>query len=459
MFSRRLYLKIICHILLILATAGAGGVCILSGQALIIGCLLLGTVLFQIQHLVNLLNRNNKRIALFLDTLQDGEYQHFFPEVQTTPEELRLNATFNKINALFEKIQRENQRQEHFYKALLEHAPSGILSWDTRGRILFINRTALQLLGLRTLIQIEELLELHPGLSALLASASPHRTHNIQLQTHQETRHLALVKSNMQLQGQTVTLLSLQDIREPLNERENESWQRLTHVLTHEIMNSIAPVTSLSETLSSYFEKDGQLRNREEITDQILRKTVKGLAIVKRQGKSLLHFAESYRKLSFLPDPVRQTFELQEFIENIIVLFQSVLNQKNIELDVQIIPHDLIVNADENLLSQVIVNLLKNAIEALADHPRGKITLSAFHSQQTTIEISDNGPGIPIHLQKDIFTPFFTTKASGSGIGLSLSQQILRKHGGDLLVYSSSTQGSRFVLTLPDCPLLNCQQS
>lgn len=449
MFNRHLYLQIIFHLLLILLISGGGILLIASRRAIIPGILLLVWAAFQIQHLVTLLNRTNKRIALFFDALQDNEFQTHFPEQQADQTELLLNQAFNQINHLIDETKKESQKQEHFYKALLEHAPSGILSWDREGRILLINRTALQLLNFTSLTHVRQIGEQYAGFLPVIHCEATRKTFNIRFQTPSGPRQLAIVKSSMILREQAVTLLSLQDIREQLNEKESASWMRLTHVLTHEIMNSIAPVTSLSETLSSYFEKDGEIKSKEEITDQVIRKTVKGLTIVKKQGRSLLHFAESYRKLAFIAEPVIRTFHFYDLADNIAHLFQQDLEKGNIRLSVNTTPASLTARADEELLSQVLVNLIKNSIQSLEGYPDGTISLSAFQTEQFYIEVTDNGPGIPADLQEDIFVPFFTTKATGSGIGLSLSRQIIRNHGGDLSVKSLPHQETKFIINLP----------
>lgn len=449
MFSRRLYIKIIVNILLILVITGGGIAFIVSRWAVIIGVLLLVWAVFQTRYLVNYLNNANKRVALFFDTIKDNEFQICFPEENVDKEEQLMNHAFNRINQLINNNKLESRKQELFYKALLEHIPSGVLAWDAHGRILLVNRAALRLLGYHILTHVRQIEDRCPEFRQVIFPSDTRPPADIRINTERGHRQLALVRSSMVLQEQQVTLLSLQDIREQLDEKESESWIRLTHVLTHEIMNSIAPITSLSETLSSYFENNGVMKSREEVSEQMIQKTIKGLAIVKRRGKSLLHFAESYRKLTFIPTPVIRRFSFSEFADNLRHLLTPELEAGNIRLHIKIAPENLNINADEELLSQVLINLFKNAIQALERQPEAVIHLSACQAKETLIEVTDNGQGIPENLLEDIFVPFFTTKNTGSGIGLSLSRQIIRLHGGDLTVSSIPQKSTCFTISLP----------
>lgn len=449
MFSYRLYIKIILNILLILLLCGGGIILIVFQWAVIIGTLLLIGAILQTRYLVNLLNYTNKRIAFFFDTIKDDGIQSCFPEQNVSKEEQLMNQTFNRINQIIAKNKLQNRKQELFYKALLEHIPSGILAWDRQGKILLANHATLQLLDYNFLNHIQQIEEKYPEFRQITTTQNSRHISDIRINTGKGSRQLVIVRSHMILQEQQITLLSLQDIREQLDEKESESWIRLTHILTHEIMNSIAPITSLSETLSAYFETNGIAKNKEELSDQTIQKTIKGLSIVKRRGKSLLHFAESYRKLTFIPTPVIRPFSFAEFADNLHHLFHSELTVGNVRLEIEIIPHDLTVNADEELLSQVIINLIKNALQALEGKPEGIIRLNARQSGQISIEVTDNGQGIPPDLLKDIFVPFFTTKKTGSGIGLSLSRQIIHLHGGELTATSIPGQETRFAISLP----------
>lgn len=446
MFSKRIFYEIFFHVLLILLVAGVGLVCIFSQKAIIFGTIFLVCALFQIQFLVAQLNKQNRRITLFFDAIQDHESTLLFPEQVKNKEQRQLHIAFNRINRLISETKLKSREQEDFYKALLESSPGGVISWDNTGRITVANRVSRQLLNCPNLYHRSQLIEINPE----FCFEPDNPPSLIQIATPQGNRQLSVTSTTMRLHEQTATLLALQDIHEALSEKETESWNRLTHTLTHEIMNSIAPITSLSEMLSGYFEINGTAKKQEEITDQIIQKTIKGLNIMQRRGNSLLHFTDAYRKLTALPQPEIQPFPLKELLNNLCILLQPELEENHIRLVIDISPVSLILYADENQLSQVMINLLKNAIQALAEHPNGEIRIFATQNEQTVIEVIDNGPGIPALILENIFVPFFTTKSTGSGIGLNLSRQIIHQHKGQLQATSVPDRETRFIITLPN---------
>ncbi|MGD9556814.1 MAG: PAS domain-containing sensor histidine kinase, partial [Mangrovibacterium sp.] len=245
-----------------------------------------------------------------------------------------------------------------------------------------------------------------------------------------------------------LTLLSVQDINQELDEKELDSWLRLIRVLTHEIMNSIAPVTSLSESLSSYYMKDGKMISKEDINEKIIQNTIRGLDIIKEQGKGLIHFVELYRRFTRLPKPDKKPVGVAAMLERTVMLNQNTFGEKQIDYIISVKDPALTITADENLISQVLNNLVKNAAEALGEGEGGKIELAAGMNLKNQVEIlvKDNGPGIQPEIINEIFVPFFTTRTNGNGIGLSLSRQIMRLHGGSLKVHSVPDKETVFTM-------------
>ncbi len=238
-----------------------------------------------------------------------------------------------------------------------------------------------------------------------------------------------------------------------LHRKEYESWDRLMRVLTHEIMNSIAPIVSLSGTLLSYFRTKESVKSSEEITDTTIRKTIRGLDTIKSQGESLIHFTESYRQFAHLKKPEPKPFSLTRLLQNLQTLHQPDMQRQQIRFSLDLFQPEITVYADEEQLSQVLINLLKNAMQALEGQEDGHIRIQVKQQKnELEIRVTDNGPGIPSDLQDDIFVPFFTTKATGSGIGLSLSRQIVRMHGGELSVVSQPYAETCFTIALPAKP-------
>lgn len=414
-FSRHIYWIILLYVILILATSGTGIWLIISQRGFVIGTLLIICSLFQIGGLVNKLNSFNQKLRIFFDAIEDKDNMLYFPEHNVSREQEKLNRSLNRINLLLAKTQSEYSRQEHFYRSLLEEVPSGVLAWDSSGKIIMANSAALSLLGCQQLTLYRQLESL--------------------LQEKDRKERLSLSQSRMKLQNETITLLSIKDIGDELSDKESESWNKLSHVLTHEIMNTIAPIISLSQTLSAY--------------PDINEKAVRGLRIIQTQSERLLQFTESFRHLSYLPQPEKKFFSLTSTLQNIRELLSGDFKESNISFSLACHPDAIYMEGDENQLSQVLLNLLKNSLQALEGKKEGRISIHAQQNERISIDIEDNGPGIPPELQEKIFIPFFTTKSEGSGIGLNLCKQIIRLHGGHITIQESKPGKTVFHIDIP----------
>ena len=410
-FSRHIYWTILLRILLILATSGTGLWLIISQRGIIIGTLLIICSLFQIGGIVTYLNNINRKLRLFFDAIEDRDNTFSYPEQGIN----ELNRSLNRINALLAQTKMDYQKQEHFYRSLLEKVPNGIIAWNNSKKIIFVNNTALTLLNIESLTLYSQL-------------------ENI-LQNEKNRKRLSLSQSQMKLQDETITLLSIQDIDDRLNENESESWSKLSHVLTHEIMNTIAPIISLSQTLASY--------------PEISEKGIRGLHIIQAQSERLMEFTESFRHLSYLPQPEKRLFSLSDLLHNLEELLQTNFQENNISFTLRCSPEPMMTEGDEKQLSQVFLNLLKNAMQALEGHPHGELSLQAEQDEHIVIDITDNGPGIPPEIMDKVFIPFFTTKSEGTGIGLSLCKEIIRRHEGHLAIKESRAGKTVFHIELP----------
>lgn len=402
-FSRHIYWTILLHIILILATSGTGIWLIVSLHGIVIGILLIICSLFQIGGLVNRLNSFNKKLRLFFDAIEDKDNMLYFPESNVSKEQEILNRSLNRINSLLAKSQTAYSKQEHFYRSLLEEIPSGVLAWDSSGKIIMVNSAAQTLLGCQQLVKYNQLESI--------------------LQEKEKKEKLCLSQNQMKLQGETITILSIKDISDELNDKESESWNKLSHVLTHEIMNTIAPIISLSQTLSTYPDNS--------------EKMLRGLQIIQTQSERLLEFTESFRHLSYLPQPEKKLFSLTAILQNLQELLSSNFKENHIVFNLTCQPESIEMKGDGNQLSQVLLNLIKNSMQALEGRTDGAIEIYARQDERISIDIIDNGPGIPDEWQEKVFIPFFTTKSEGSGIGLSLCKQIIRNHNGHLSILQS----------------------
>lgn len=450
MFNTRIYTRLFFQLLGILIVAGVGLAGIFSEKAIILGSFSVVGALILLGMLVNHLNTSNRRILRFLEAIQDNESMFFFPENTESKEQRRLYDSFNQINEQISAVKMESRKQEYFYRALLEHIPNGIISWDDSGKIRIINDAALQLLDCSYLRYTDQLKERLPDWERILEEASTTGTSLLKIHQAQYIRQLSVSYKRIVQKGENISILTLKDIGRELSEKETESWEKLTHVLTHEIMNSIAPIVSLSSTLLSYYQNKGQRKSKDEITDLTIQRTIRGLNTVKNQGQSLMHFTDSYRRLSYLQPPTPRRFSLNYLVGNLQWLLHTDIDKQGIVFSTSFTPVEIELDADEELLSQVLLNLIKNAMQSLEETKHGRISISISQSStETSIAVADNGPGIPQEILEDIFVPFFTTKSSGSGIGLSLSRQIIRMHGGDLRVNSHPYIETQFTIRLP----------
>ena len=317
---------------------------------------------------------------------------------------------------------------------------TGIIVEDDKGNIFQTNNEALRLLGLTVFTHARQLGRIDENLERLISDVRPGEKHQISFINERGTVHLSVRVSEMTLQEKHVRIIAINDINSELDDKEIESWIRLTRVLTHEIMNSVTPIPSLSDTLLSLHQNvDEEIRG--------------GLEVISSTGKSLIAFVESYRKFTHIPTPQPSLFYVNKFAERLTRLARHHNNYPNITIRIDVEPEDLIVYADENLITQVVLNLLKNAMQAIGhEQENGLILFKAYcdPNEAVILEVTNNGPIIPPEEAEHIFVPFFTTKEGGSGIGLSISRQIMRLSGGSIALRSNPSQRqTTFVLTFP----------
>ena len=453
MISRNLYFQLVIRVLVIVIVSLAAGLCVaLQGSVALIIVLLIIEILVVI-NLVKYLNFTNREMSFFLESVENEDSSLLFPTKDPNLPVRELHQSLNKVNRHIQLVKIENRQQEQYFQTLLEQVASGIITFDKNGFVLHANHSAKKMLGINILTHINQLERVNSHLLQIVRNIKPFEQKLVTVANEKGMIQLSLKATTFKTKENELILLSLQDIRNELDQKELESWMKLIRVLMHEIMNSIAPITSLSESLCTYYMVDGRLVKPEEMDESTIQATIKGLNVIKDQGTGLMQFVESYRKLSGLPKPVKKIFSVEDLFNRIKILYASLENSNKIELMVKINKPGMVLLADENLVSQVLVNLLKNAIQANSDNPKGKIKLVAGFTSEDIPEIviADNGPGIPVEILDQIFVPFFTTRENGSGIGLSISRQIMQLHGGSL--QAQSVPGKETVFSLVFAPV------
>ena len=352
--------------------------------------------------------RNIKKVTFLFDAIDNGDFSFNFPTEKGFKEDKILHKSLNRIKLFLQHTREEQIDREKYYEQILNAVDTGILVVDSHDNILQHNQAALRLLDTDVL------------------------THMNQVKGKLKDEHLAKHETQAMLKDKHVRIIALSDVSHELSNQEVDSWIKLIRVLTHEIMNTITPVTSLSETLLTRVTEDKDLKQ--------------GLETIHKTGTELLAFVNNYRRFTHVPQPQPALFYVEPFLERMALLC-------NHEVEISVSPKDLLVYADESLLSHVVTNLLKNAVEAFNGQEKLIfIRLKAYANAQESIiiDVSNNAGLIPEDVASHIFIPFFTTKPEGSGIGLSLSRQIMRVSGGSLSLHQDKAQGiTTFRIIIP----------
>lgn len=371
--------------------------------------------------------RYAKQVLFLLDAVENNDYAIHFSEDERDRNARLVNQALNRIAHILYHVKNETAQQEKYYELILECVSTGIVVLNDSGAVYQKNNEALRLLGLEVFTHVQQLSRIDPRLTTRFATCRAGENFQVPIQNERGMVHLFIRVSDITVRQEHLRILALNDINNELDEKEIDSWMRLTRVLTHEIMNSVTPITSLSETL---LELTLQGAPQKEIAD--------GLQTIRTTGRGLLAFVESYRKFTHIPTPVPSLFYVQGFLARMTELARHQYPEARIDFHITVTPDNLILHADENLIGQVVTNLLKNAVQAIESETErsttGHIALQAYcdEAEAVIIEVSNDGPAIPEDIAEHIFIPFFTTKEGGSGIGLSISRQIMRLSGGSI---------------------------
>ncbi|WP_248722440.1 PAS domain-containing sensor histidine kinase [Seonamhaeicola sp. ML3] len=449
MLSKNLYVKTFIRILLILITCLALALSILKNQIGI--AILLGVILsLQTISIINFFNTTNRKLTFFFNALENSDTTVSFSEDTNNTILNQLNNGLNRVNNIIKEERYNTQVQEQYYKTLLSCTNVGILSVNLYGHILFANESVKQLLNCNVLTHIKQLKKVNIRLYNLISNLKPFEQQLISLTNERTTAELKITAKLVEIKEVSVLLVSIQNIYNELDTKQVDSWMGLIKVMSHEIMNALAPITSISESLSKMLTTEKDTTQTSVIKASDLKKLNQGLSVIHEQSKSLKEFVTGYRALTKIPKPNKTIIKVPELFKRTIVIFQEDPKCKNIKFQTNTTPSDLEIFADEHQIKQVLLNLTKNAVDALDEFPNAIIKLEGIKNTLGNIEIlvKDNGMGI---LEEDIhkiFTPFYTNKENGTGIGLSLSKHIMQLHQGSLMVKSIPKKETVFTLTL-----------
>ncbi|UCE66424.1 MAG: ATP-binding protein [Candidatus Zixiibacteriota bacterium] len=406
-------------------------------------------VVIQAAMLIKYIERTNRDLARFLGSIKYSDFSATFSGGGKSSFG-ELNEAFNDVVSEFRNARAEKEEQYHYLQTIVQHVGHGLLAYDADGKVDLINNAAKRLLNIPHLKNIKELSpKYRPLVDALLKIGSGEKE-LVKIETEHEFMQLAVFATGIKLRDKAVILVSIQNIESELSEQELESWQKIIRVLNHEIMNSVTPITSIASTINDLIKEsamsvdDGFISLSAESSEDVKN----ALATIEKRGKGLVKFINSYRNLSNIPKPEFQVFPVSELFERVSLLLRDRLEKQNIDFRRSIEPESLELTADKELLEQALINLVLNAADAVNENNNAKIELKSQLDEKgrVLIAVEDNGSGIDQDALDKIFTPFYTTKKEGAGIGLSFTRQVMRLHKGKISVKSEPEKMTQFTL-------------
>ncbi|WP_422360271.1 sensor histidine kinase [Reichenbachiella sp.] len=419
---------------------------------------LVGSLLiYEIYVLIKYLDKTNQELAGFLNSIKYDDFTHTYSTKKTGTSMDDLYVQFNNVIKKFREIRAEKEAQHNYLRTIVQHVGIGIITFDKSGEVQIINSTAKSLLGVDLLKNVQQLSSVSEELVNSLLELKTGGRDLMKIEKKGEEVQLAIYAIELMRRDEEFKLISIQNIKSELEEKEMDAWQNLIRVLTHEIMNSVTPISSLAATVETELESQIYADDFkvEDISKDDLSDFHMALQTIHKRSEGLIKFVSDFRNLTRIPIPQLEDILICDLINPILNLLRFDIEQNNIKINLSVEPEQLMVRVDKEQVEQVLINLIKNAIQAMGENdelqkPKEISVCAAVESDdRITVKIKDNGTGIDEEALKKVFIPFFTTKKSGSGIGLSLSKQIMRKHNGNISVQSVVNEGTEFTLSFP----------
>ena len=449
--SIKFYYTILSKLTLIILLTILGAYLFFVKQAYFFCLIPMVLLIERVANIIRYFNNTNQLISFFLLGIENEDTSLRVPSKTGNKSIDNVYIGIERLNDLFKKTKLDIRTQEQYYLRVIKQSATGLFSIDNKGRVVNINPAAIKLTDLQEHHHIKSLNAINQALPDFIMHPNQNSPQQSATFENRYGQKLQFKLSEITSKNETIRLVAVSDITKELDNGEVESWIKLARTLSHEIMNNIAPITTLSQVISNYFTKnDGQIINQEDINTHTIENTVKGLRVIEERSLGLMHFVDNYRRFTKLPLPETSNVNLSVLIEDNIIAASTFAKFSAISIE-KIIPKNMMIITDEKLLSQVIINLLKNACEALVfeNRVKPKIIVRLLNiNDSVRVEISNNGPKIPAEIREQIFIPFFTTKDDGSGVGLSLSKQIMLKMNGDILLNSNKDELTTFTVII-----------
>ena len=444
---KRFYLNCMVRVLLL-----SGSICLLAfllfKTEFIAASIFLGLICsYQIISLIRYVTKTNRDLNRFLLSIKHSDFSQSFTNKLKGSGFDELNTAFSEVTKEFQQAKIEKEEHFRFLQTIIDHVGIALIAYNPDGEVELINNAAKKLLKIPRLGNIKDIESISPGLADKLSSISPGDKDLVKLKQGDDLLQLSIYATGFILRQQQLILVAMQNIQSELEEKEMISWQNLIRVLTHEIMNSITPIASLASTATGLL-KNGKECQVPEDVNEIIVDVRHAVNTIERRSKGLITFIDNYRELTRIPKPDFKIVQVKGLFERVEILMKDQFEHHSIKFNKAVDPESLTITADPDLIEQVLINLFKNSVEAVsgASHPKIKLKAGTDGRGNPVIKVIDNGKGITEAVAERVFIPFFTTKPEGSGIGLSLSRQIMRAHKGTIGVTSTPDEKTVFKL-------------
>lgn len=405
---------------------------------------------YQVYSLIKFVERANRDLTRFFQSIRYEDFSQSFKDDGLGPSFKALRSALADVTNTLRRTRAEKEEHAQYLQTVVQHIGIGLIVFQPDGTVELINNAAKHLLRVPWLKTISSLASLSSELVETLFRLPPKEKGFVKIEDAKETIVLALYATEFKLRGRQFKLVSLQNIHRELEEQEMEAWQKLIRVITHEIMNSVTPISTLASTINGLITSAAPLPQGQSREEEEIRRDIRLAAeTIEKRSHGLLHFVDAFRSLTLVPKPNPQVFGVQEILTRVGRLMNANMAGKNIRFSIDVEPSGVELNADPELIEQVLINLLLNALQAIEGQPAPAIQMKGFLDERghVILQVVDNGPGIPAENLEKVFVPFFSTKKEGSGIGLSLSRQIMRLHRGTIHARSQAGGPTIFTLT------------
>ena len=448
MVYRRLYIQLIIRTILIVLTSLWLAFELADPKKLYTIFVLVALIVIQCMLIVQMLNNFNQKVYSYFCSLRDeGSSSHFRIKGDEKDELYKL---INDVGEMIRKARITRETQLQYLNFIVETVPVGIFITDSNGTIVLSNQKVLDLFKINKIISLHSFKSFYPAIGLAIDNMKVGGKKLVRVKVGENSIKVLINLSSFKVNNDSVFHYTFHDVKSELDENEIKAWQKLIRILNHELMNSITPITTLTHAIKKEITSNTGIKHHDEIDERTLNDILKNANLIEERSQGLIRFINQYRSLTSIKNLEKSEFPVTELFHDINQLFKAEMELKGITFGTEISPSNLNIFADRKLIEQVMINLLKNAIEAMEKSSEKNISISASVEEEgkTVIAVKDTGSGIDETLLEDIFVPFFTTKPEGSGIGLSFSKQVIRLHEGEIKVSSEPGKGSVFSIII-----------